>query len=206
MTAGGGCPRRTGSNCSTSAGYRLRDTGTAATRSRSPGSRPTTPNGSDRGEPGARRRARRVRRAARRNGPAATPAPRCGPTQPPRRPAAVHRPRRPPVHGLCHQHTRRPAGRPGTTPPAAARCEDRIRNAKDTGLRNLPLHGYAQNQIWCEIAALACELLARTATLALPGPARRWELRRLPLRIFSCAGRIVRGSRRLRLRLAVGWP
>ena len=28
-----------------------------------------------------------------------------------------------------------------------ARCEDRIRNAKDTGLRNLPLHGFAQNQI-----------------------------------------------------------
>jgi len=28
-----------------------------------------------------------------------------------------------------------------------ARCEDRIRNAKDTGLRNLPLHGYDQNQI-----------------------------------------------------------
>jgi hypothetical protein len=27
-----------------------------------------------------------------------------------------------------------------------ARCEDRIRNAKDTGLRNLPLHGYEQNQ------------------------------------------------------------
>ena len=23
-----------------------------------------------------------------------------------------------------------------------ARCEDRIRNAKDTGLRNLPLHGF----------------------------------------------------------------
>jgi hypothetical protein len=41
-----------------------------------------------------------------------------------------------------------------------ARCEDRIRNAKDTGLRNLPLHGYDQNQIWCQIAALACELLA----------------------------------------------
>ncbi len=38
-----------------------------------------------------------------------------------------------------------------------ARCEDRIRNARDTGLRNLPLHGYAQNQIWCQIVALACE-------------------------------------------------
>ena len=40
-----------------------------------------------------------------------------------------------------------------------ARCEDRIRCAKDTGLRNLPLHGYDQNKIRCEIVALACELL-----------------------------------------------
>jgi hypothetical protein len=39
---------------------------------------------------------------------------------------------------------------------------DRIRNAKDTGLRNLPLKGFAQNQLWCEIVALACELLAWT--------------------------------------------
>ena len=29
-----------------------------------------------------------------------------------------------------------------------ARCEDRIRCAKDTGLRGLPLHGFDQNQIW----------------------------------------------------------
>jgi hypothetical protein len=87
-----------------------------------------------------------------------------------------------------------------------ARCEDRIRCAKDTGLRNLPLHGYAQNQIWCEIVALACEPLAWTAMLALPGPARRWEPKRLRLRILSAAGRIVRGSRRLRLRLAARWP
>jgi hypothetical protein len=41
-----------------------------------------------------------------------------------------------------------------------ARCEDRIRCAKDTGLRNLPLHGFAQNQIWCELVAMACELTA----------------------------------------------
>jgi hypothetical protein len=87
-----------------------------------------------------------------------------------------------------------------------ARCEDRIRCAKDTGLRNLPLQGYAQNQIWCEIVALACDLLSWTQTLALPGPARRWEPKRLRLRIFTCAGRIVRGGRRLRLRLAASWP
>jgi Transposase DDE domain group 1 len=87
-----------------------------------------------------------------------------------------------------------------------ARCEDRIRAAKDTGLRNLPLHGYAQNQIWCEIVALACELLAWMQMLALTGTARRWEPRRLRLRLFAVAGRIIRGGRRLRLRLAATWP
>ena len=87
-----------------------------------------------------------------------------------------------------------------------ARCEDRIRCAKDTGLRNLPLKGFAQNQIWCEIAAMASELLAWTATLALDGPARRWEPRRLRPRLFSVAGRIVRGSRKIRIRLAARWP
>jgi Transposase DDE domain group 1 len=87
-----------------------------------------------------------------------------------------------------------------------ARCEDRIRCAKDTGLRNLPLHGFTQNQIWCEIVALAGELLAWMQMLALDGPARRWEPKRLRLRIFTCAGRLARGGRRLKLRLAASWP
>jgi hypothetical protein len=33
-------------------------------------------------------------------------------------------------------------------------------------VRNLPFHGYAQNQIWLEIVALAADLLAWTHTLA----------------------------------------
>jgi hypothetical protein len=70
-----------------------------------------------------------------------------------------------------------------------ARCEDRIRCAKDTGLRSLPLKGFAANQLWCEVAALACELLAWTQLLALTGTARRWEPRRLRLRLLSVAGR-----------------
>ena len=64
------------------------------------------------------------------------------------------------------------------------------------------LKGFAQNQVWCEIVALACELLAWTQMLALPGTARRWEPRRLRLRLFAIAGRLARTSRRLRLRLA----
>jgi hypothetical protein len=41
--------------------------------------------------------------------------------------------------------------------------------------------------------------------LALSGDARRWEPKRLRLRLFSAAGRLVRGGRRLRLRLAGRW-
>jgi hypothetical protein len=44
------------------------------------------------------------------------------------------------------------------------------------------------------------------AMLALAGTARRWEPRKLRLRLFSAAGRIVRGGRRVRLRLAARWP
>jgi hypothetical protein len=87
-----------------------------------------------------------------------------------------------------------------------ARCEDRIRCAKDTGLRNLPLKGFAQNQLWCEIVALACELLAWTQLLSLAGEARRWEPKRLRLPIFAVAGRLASSGHRLRLRLAGRWP
>jgi DDE family transposase len=78
---------------------------------------------------------------------------------------------------------------------------------KDTGLRNLPLKGFAQNQLRCEIVALACELLAWAQMLALTGTARRWEPKRLRLRLLAVAGRLARGGRRpLRLRLAERWP
>jgi hypothetical protein len=42
--------------------------------------------------------------------------------------------------------------------------------------------------------------------LALEGKARRWEPKRLRLRLFSAAGRLIRGARRLRLRIAATWP
>ena len=84
-----------------------------------------------------------------------------------------------------------------------ARAEDRIRAAKNTGLTNLPLHGFAHNQIWVAIVALAVELTAWTQMLALTGhEARRWEPKRLRLRLFAIAGRIARHARRVYLRLA----
>ena len=89
-----------------------------------------------------------------------------------------------------------------------ARAEDRIRGLKDTGLRNLPFHGYARNQLWVEIVALAADLLTWTQTLAFDErePARRWEPKRLRFRILAVAGRIIHGGRRRRLRLPRSWP
>ena len=88
-----------------------------------------------------------------------------------------------------------------------ARCEDRIRTGKDTGLANLPLHSFAANQVWLELIALAMELTAWAQMLAFDDhPARCWEPKRLRLRLFSVAGRLVKGGRRLRLRLATSWP
>ena len=88
-----------------------------------------------------------------------------------------------------------------------ARAEDRIRGLKDTGLRNLPFHGFDQNQIWLEIVALAADLLTWTQTLAWHDqPARRWEPKRLRFRLLSVAGRIIRSGRRRRLRLPRDWP
>ncbi|OLT27194.1 hypothetical protein BJF83_18545 [Nocardiopsis sp. CNR-923] len=64
-----------------------------------------------------------------------------------------------------------------------ARAEDRIRAAKDTGLANLPLHGFAANQIWIELVMLGLDLIAWAQMLALTGhDARRWEPKRLRLR------------------------
>ena len=88
-----------------------------------------------------------------------------------------------------------------------ARAEDRIRAAKDTGLANLPLHDFAQNEIWCAIVALAADLVAWMQTLALTGTAvRRWEPKRLRLRLLSIPARHARTGRRRLLHLAATAP
>ncbi|MDN5548096.1 MAG: IS1380 family transposase [Rhodococcus sp. (in: high G+C Gram-positive bacteria)] len=84
-----------------------------------------------------------------------------------------------------------------------ARCEDRIRTAKDTGLTNFPLHGFDQNRIWLAIVQLALDLVAWTQMLGFTDhEARKWEPKRIRLRVFSIAGRISTHTRRIHLKLS----
>nr|WP_243891756.1 IS1380 family transposase [Dermatophilus congolensis] len=78
-----------------------------------------------------------------------------------------------------------------------ARCEDRIRIAKDTGLTNLPLQGFDQNQLWLLVVQIANDLLAWMGMLALTShEARRWEPKTLRHRLFTIAATLARTARR----------
>lgn len=88
-----------------------------------------------------------------------------------------------------------------------ARCEDRIRIAKDTGLANLPLQGFDQNRIWLAIVQLALDLTAWTQLIAFGDTdARAWEPKRLRLRVFTTAATLARRGRRLLLHIKTTAP
>jgi hypothetical protein len=89
---------------------------------------------------------------------------------------------------------------------AHARVEDRIRCAKDTGLRRLPSREFAINQAWCLAVALAADLIAWLQIHALDGELARAEPKRLRYRILHSCARLVRGQRRRWLRIPATWP
>ncbi len=70
-----------------------------------------------------------------------------------------------------------------------------FRNAKDTGLRNLAhSEGLRAEPGLARDRRAGCGLLVWTQMLALSGTARRWEPKRLRLRLFSVAGRLASAS------------
>jgi Transposase DDE domain group 1 len=91
---------------------------------------------------------------------------------------------------------------------AHARVEDRIRCGKDTGLGRFPSRTFAVNAAWLTAVMLAVDLLAWAQTLLLhdqPTLAKA-EPKTLRYRLLHVAARLVRGGRRLRLRLDATWP
>ena len=87
-----------------------------------------------------------------------------------------------------------------------ARVEDRIREGKDCGLRNLPFKSFEHNQVWLWLVGLAQDLIAWAKQLCLADQARAWELKRLRYRLLHQSGRIARHARRTILRLCRDWP
>ncbi|MCA1701114.1 MAG: IS1380 family transposase, partial [Actinobacteria bacterium] len=68
-----------------------------------------------------------------------------------------------------------------------ARCEDHIRNDKDTGLRNLPFRDFEHNRVWLMLVLIAHDLITWTQRLALTGDLARCEPKRLRYRLLHVA-------------------
>ena len=87
-----------------------------------------------------------------------------------------------------------------------ARVEDRIRDAKDLGLRNLPFRSFANNEVWLLLVQLAQDLLAWAQALLLTGQLAKAEPKTLRYRLWHTAARLARHARRVHLRLDRHWP
>jgi hypothetical protein len=88
-----------------------------------------------------------------------------------------------------------------------ARVEDRIRQAKASGLRNLPCHETALNAAWLEVVLTAADLVVWTQLLAfVDNPVLgRCEIAAFRYRVLHVAARVTRGGRRVRLRIDADW-
>lgn len=88
-----------------------------------------------------------------------------------------------------------------------ARVEDRIRDAKATGLRNFPCHAMNENNAWLEVVLAAVDLIAWTKTIAFAHVPQlaRCEVAAFRYRVLHVAARLTRGGRQVRLRIDKTW-
>ena len=88
-----------------------------------------------------------------------------------------------------------------------ARVEDRIRQAKSTGLRNLPCRGFNENAAWLEVVMMATDLIAWTKLIAFHDDPvlARCEIAAFRYRVLHVAARIPRRARPACLRIDKTW-
>jgi hypothetical protein len=88
-----------------------------------------------------------------------------------------------------------------------ARVEDRIRQAKATGLRNLPCRGWNENAAWLEVVLTAVDLVCWTKQICFADvPAlARCEIAAFRYRVLHVAARLIRTARQLHLRIDATW-
>jgi hypothetical protein len=88
-----------------------------------------------------------------------------------------------------------------------ARVEDRIREAKATGLRNLPCHRSDANAAWLEIILAATDLVTWSKLIGFTDhpDLATCEIATFRYRVLHVAARITRGARQTRLRIDATW-
>ena len=88
-----------------------------------------------------------------------------------------------------------------------ARVEDRIREAKATGLRNLPFNAFEANAAWLEIILAATDLVTWAKLIGFTNDPdlARCEIATFRYRVLHVAARITRGARQIRLRMDATW-
>ncbi len=89
-----------------------------------------------------------------------------------------------------------------------ARVEDRIREAKATGLRNFPsCKAFNENRAWLEVVLTAVDLVCWTKLIAFADVAElaRCEIAAFRYRVLHVAGRITHSARRVHLRIDKTW-
>ncbi len=89
---------------------------------------------------------------------------------------------------------------------AHARVEDRIRGAKDSGLRNLPCDTFERNAVWLQLVMAGQDAMTFMQALTLDGELRRAEPAALRYKLLHAPARLVRSGRRWTMRIQRDWP
>jgi Transposase DDE domain group 1 len=88
-----------------------------------------------------------------------------------------------------------------------ARVEDRIREGKAAGLRNLPCRGWDENSAWLEAVLAAADLICWARLICFPHvpSLARCEIAALRYRVLHVAAQLTRSARRTCLRIDRTW-
>jgi Transposase DDE domain group 1 len=87
-----------------------------------------------------------------------------------------------------------------------ARVEDRIKDAKDTGMAKLPFRDYQMNAVWLELVLIAQDLIAWAKALCLDDELAACQPKRLRYRLLHVAARLALHARQAVLHLDRDWP
>jgi Transposase DDE domain group 1 len=86
-----------------------------------------------------------------------------------------------------------------------AHVEDKMKEVKACGARNLPSKDFGRNSAWLQLSALACSLNAWLRHIALDGDLAKAEPKALRYRLFGAPGRYVTHARQAILKIPPGW-